>query len=237
MSEGEHRARQLEQELRDLTSAISHDLRAPLRAVEGFSRALLETAPAGLDAESVHYLSRIRQASQQLARRIEGLMRLGRASAYTLQLRQINLAALARTVVEALRQSEPDRQVTVDIPDELVAWADPTLGGALLECLLANAWKFSRSSPSARIELGRREQDGEQVYFVRDSGMGFDMAGADKLFQPFVRLHAAADDDGPGIGLALARRIVARHHGRIWADAAPGRGAIFYFTLAPRTPV
>jgi light-regulated signal transduction histidine kinase (bacteriophytochrome) len=234
MNATERRARELEEELRDLISAIAHDLRAPLRAVDGFSRALLETAPADLDAGSQHYLSRIREASRQLTRRIEALVRLGRASTSALACRQIDLAALARTIVEALRQSEPDRQVTVEIADGLTAFADPALGMALLECLLDNAWKFTRRRPNARIELGRLEQDGEQVFFVRDSGIGFDMAQADSLFQPFARLHAATDDEGLGIGLALARRIVARHNGRIWAEAERDRGATLYFTLAAR---
>jgi signal transduction histidine kinase len=229
----EQRARALEDELRDLAQALSHDLRAPLRALEGFSRMLLEQHQEGLDEQGRDYLRRLREASAQMSRQVEGLTRLARVSSAELRPAPVDLGALAREQLARLAEREPARAaaVTAVVADGLHAQADPTLAAVLLDVLLANAWKFTREAPAARIEVGREPGGERPTWFVRDDGAGFDMRYADRLFHPFARLHRDAEFEGLGIGLAVARRVVNRHGGRLWAVAEPGAGATFYFTL------
>jgi PAS domain S-box-containing protein len=214
-------------ELESFAYSISHDLRAPLRGIDGFSRLLQEEYGSRLDNQGNEYLVRVRRAAQRLGTLIDDLLELSRVSRHEMRRVQVDLSALAADIVEDLRQGEPDRIVAVDIAAHCTANGDPQLLRVLLENLLGNAWKYSRRTDGARLEFGRDEQG----YFVRDNGAGFDMAYAEKLFMPFQRLHNPADFEGSGIGLASAARVVRRHGGRIWAEGSPGAGAVFRFTL------
>jgi PAS domain S-box-containing protein len=219
-------------ELEAFSYSVSHDLRAPLRAIDGFSQALLEEYGARLDAEGHDYLRRVRAAAQRMAELIDDLLDLSRVTRREMRREPVDLTALARAAVEQIRRAEPERQVDVVIAEGLVAEGDPHLLRVALENLLGNAWKFTGGQPRARIEVGATRRDGLAAYFVADNGVGFDMAHAGKLFGAFQRLHGMTAFPGTGIGLATVQRIVHRHGGQIWADAAPGRGATFHFTLA-----
>jgi signal transduction histidine kinase len=220
-------------ELEAFCYSVSHDLRAPLRSIDGFSQALLEDFPSDVPEEARRYLARIRSSTQRMGQLIEDLLNLSKVSRGDLQRRDIDIGELARQVAAELQQREPARKVEVSVWDGMQANADPRLLRAALENLIGNAWKFSAKAEHARVEIGCL-RDGEQAsFFVRDNGAGFDMRYADKLFGAFQRLHSASEFQGTGIGLATVQRIVHRHGGRIWADAAPGKGAVFFFTLAP----
>ena len=221
------------QELESFSYSVSHDLRSPLRAIAGFSDALQEELP-GLTPEAGRLFERIRAATRRMAQRIDGLLNLAHVSRRQLTLQPVDLTAVAEEIIDEFRQREPARDVHVVIAPDLVAQGDPKLLRAALENVLENAWKFTAESPNAGIEVGAVGDGGETVYFVRDNGAGFDMAFADKLFAAFSRLHANDEFPGTGIGLATVQRIVQRHGGRIWAEAAPGKGATFYFTLGER---
>jgi len=221
----------LNKELESFSYAVSHDLRAPLRAIDGFSQALIEDAGPQLDQASHDHLTRIRQAAQRMGMLIDDLLKLARVTRAELEVGRTDLSATAASVVGELRRAAPERAVEVSIAPGLSVDGDPTLLGVVLENLLSNAWKFTGKVANPRIEFGRIEQDGEPVYFVRDNGAGFDMAYADKLFGAFQRLHDNKDYPGTGIGLATVQRIIRKHGGRIWAEAAVGRGATFYFTF------
>jgi signal transduction histidine kinase len=218
-------------ELETFSYSVAHDLRAPLRGIDGFSQALLEDHGDRLDASGKDALQRVRAASQRMAQLIDDLLKLSRVTRSELHREPVDLSALARTIVADLQKAQPDREVIVVIAEGLAANGDPRLLRAVLENLLANAWKFTAKQPRARIEFGMTRHDGGRAYFVRDDGAGFDMAYADKLFGAFQRLHASSDFPGTGIGLATVQRIVHRHGGRVWAEGAVGRGATFYFTL------
>lgn len=220
-------------ELESFAYAVSHDLRTPLRALDGFSQALLEDCAAQLDAVGQDYLMRIRRGSQKMGALIDALLELSRVTRETLRRAPVDLSAIARDVVDTLHQAEPLRDVTVAIAPDLRVEGDAMLLRILLDNLIGNAWKFTAGRAGARIEVAAHAdtQRGGMVYVVRDNGVGFDMAYADKLFGAFQRLHSSRDFPGTGIGLATAQRIVHRHGGDIWADAAPGNGACFYFTL------
>ncbi len=220
-------------ELETFSYSVSHDLRAPLRAMDGFSQVLLETRAAELDDEAKHYLQRIRLASQRMAELIDGLLDLARISRSSFERDRVDLAVLAAEIVRELRARDPEREVELAIAPTLPAHADPRLVRAALSNLLENAWKYTRRRAHARIELGASQQGGETVYFVRDDGAGFDMAYTRKLFGVFPRLHSEREFEGTGIGLATVQRIVQRHGGRIWAEAAVDKGATFFFTLGP----
>jgi signal transduction histidine kinase len=218
------------EELESFSYAVAHDLRAPLRAIDGFGAILLEDYRDRLDDEGRQYLNYVRGAAQQMAQLIDDLLGLSRVTRSEFQRRHADLTALARAVAARLAQSEPDRRAEVVVADGLAATADPGLLAIMFENLLGNAWKFTRKSPAARIEVGSMG-GAPPVFFVRDNGAGFDMAFASKLFGMFQRLHAADEFEGTGIGLATVHRVVRRHGGRIWAEAAVGEGAAFFFTL------
>ena len=218
-------------ELEAFAYSVSHDLRAPLRAIDGFSQALSEDYADALDDTGMDYLRRVRAAAQRMAQLIDDLLALSRLSQVDIARRPIDIGSLARQVATDLQQREPKRQVEWRFPEELLTEGDPQLLRVALENLLGNAWKFTRHRSAAQIEVGRIDKDGVAVFFVRDNGAGFDMAFADKLFGPFQRLHDTRDFEGHGIGLATVQRIIHRHGGRIWAEAAPDHGATFYFSL------
>ena len=218
-------------ELEAFSYSVSHDLRAPLRAIDGFSQALVEDYGSQLDDGARGYLDRIRAASQRMGDLINDLLNLSRITRSKLERSDIDMARLAEEIVKELRDGQPEREVTVQIEPDLSTNADPRLVRVLLANLLGNAWKFTAKRRSARIDFGAEVEDGVRWYFVRDNGAGFSMEYADKLFKPFQRLHAAAEFDGTGIGLATVKRIVSRHGGKIWAEAESDSGATFYFTL------
>ncbi len=218
-------------ELESFAYSISHDLRAPLRSMDGFSLALLEDYPDCLDDTGQDYLRRIRGAAQRMGVLIDDLLRLSRLSTVEMQDVRVDLGAFARSVAEELFASEPERRVTVDVAPDLLVHGDPTLLRSVMQNLLANAWKFTGGQPHGHIEVGEVEQGGERVFFVRDDGAGFDMAYADKLFGVFQRLHDTAEFPGTGVGLATVQRAIRRHGGRVWGESAVDEGACFYFTL------
>lgn len=218
-------------ELEAFSYSVAHDLRAPLRSIDGFSHALEEDYAASLDDTGKEYLTLVRESAKRMADLIDDLLALSRVARTELHREKVDLAELARGVSGDLRRRDPARAVEFVIADALPVDADARLVGIALENLLGNAWKFSAKAASPRIEVGVTERDGAPAFFVRDNGAGFDMANAKRLFTPFQRLHSDKDYEGTGIGLATVQRIIARHHGRIWADAKPGEGATFYFTL------
>ncbi len=218
-------------ELEAFSYSVAHDLRAPLRSIDGFSRALLEDYGPQLDETARDYLGRVRAASQRMGELIDDLLQLSRLTRQPLRTQEVDLSALARRVVEQLRQQEPGRAVDVRVQPGVVARGDPKLLAVALENLLHNAWKFTAPRPRAAVEFGVVQTDGGLACYVRDNGVGFDMRYADKLFAPFQRLHKPSEFPGTGIGLATVQRVVARHGGRVWAEAAPEAGATFYFTL------
>lgn len=217
-------------ELESLTYTIAHDLRAPLRTIEGFSRALSEDCGEELDADGRRYLQHVLEAAQRMSGMLEGLLSLARIQRAELHPIPLELAGMARHIVNQLQAAEPARPIEVAITDGIPVEADSTLLTGALEALLQNAWKFTRGREPARIEVGIQPGT-PPIYFVRDNGVGFDMRYADKLFTPFQRLHSEREFEGVGIGLATARDVVRRHGGRIWAEAGVDRGATFYFTL------
>ncbi len=218
-------------ELEAFSYSVSHDLRAPLRGIDGFSKALLEDYGDKLDSQGQDYLRRVRAASQRMERLIDDMLTLSRVTRSDMRRTPVDLSAVARSVTDELRAREPRRQVDLVIAPGLTAMADPNLMHIVLGNLLGNAWKFTSKHPTARIEVGAQERDGETIFFVRDDGAGFDMAYAHNLFGAFRRLHATAEFEGTGIGLATVHRIVHRHGGRIWAEGQPETGATFYFTM------
>jgi signal transduction histidine kinase/ActR/RegA family two-component response regulator len=218
-------------ELEAFAYSVSHDLRAPLRSIDGFSQVLLEEYDDGLDADGQNYLRRVRAASQRMGELIDDLLRLSRVTRAEMIREKVDLSALAQEVAAQLQETQPERQVEFVIAEGLVANGDARLLRVVLENLLGNAWKFTGKQTCARIEFSCTETDGKPAYFVRDSGAGFDMAYADKLFGAFQRLHSTAEFEGAGIGLATIQRIIHRHGGQVWAKGAVGQGATFYFTL------
>jgi PAS domain S-box-containing protein len=215
-------------ELESFAYSVSHDLRAPLRAIDGFGRELVEQYGASLDDRAQHYLTRICAATQRMSALIDGLLALSRITRAELVRAQVDLSAMARSIVDELREREPTRKVDANIGDGLSAVAEPRLARALLENLLANAWKFTSRRDCASIEVGRLD---DSVFYVRDDGAGFDMEHAGRLFAPFHRLHSTHQFEGTGIGLATVQRIATRHGGRVWAEAAVDKGATFFFML------
>jgi signal transduction histidine kinase len=220
-------------ELETFSYSVSHDLRAPLRSMAGFSKALLDDWGSKLDGGGRDYLQRIQNASQQMAQLIDDLLVLSRVTRQVMQRKPVDLSALAERVAAGLRETTPERAVEFVIQPGLKAEGDERLLCLALQNLLDNAWKFTSRHETAHIEFATTQADGQQVYYVRDDGAGFDMAYADKLFVPFQRLHSREEFGGTGIGLATAERVIRRHGGRIWGEGAVDKGATFSFTLQP----
>lgn len=221
-------------ELEAFAYSVSHDLRAPLRSIDGFSKVLVDRYGDQLDPTARDYLNRVRRGSQRLGQLMDDLLNLSRVTRWEMHRQRVDLSALARSIAVDLQQSQPARQVEFAIPDGLTAQGDARLLEIALRNLLDNAWKFTAQQPSPRIEFGHEGSDGQGEFFVRDNGAGFDMAYADKLFTPFQRLHPTAEFPGSGIGLATVQRIISRHGGRVRVQAAVNQGATFYFSLQTR---
>ena len=221
-------------ELESFSYSVSHDLRAPLRSIDGFSRIVIKQCADKLDDENRENLNRVRAASQRMGELIDDLLKLSRIGRAELRRTTFDFSALALEVITYLHEAEPARQVTCVVAPGLSATADRALLRVVLNNLLGNAWKFSGRQADGRIEFGAIEHDGEQVFFVRDNGAGFDPAYASKLFTPFQRLHTKHEFPGSGIGLATVQRIIHRHRGRVWAEAQVNQGATIYFTLSAK---
>jgi two-component system, sensor histidine kinase and response regulator len=218
------------QELEMFSYAVAHDLRAPLRGIDGFSRALLEDHGDVLPADGLANLQRVRDATKRMARLIDDLLRLSQTANAPLERRTFDLSALATAVIDELRAVTP-REVTVEIEPEMIVDGDPPLVRIVLENLLGNAWKFTRQHAAPAIHVGFGERGAERAIYIRDNGAGFDAARAERLFGAFQRFHSSVDFDGNGVGLAIVQRIINRHGGRIWVESAIGHGATFSFTL------
>lgn len=218
---------QANQELEAFAYSVSHDLRAPLRAIDGFSKVLAERYAATLDEAGQGYLERVRKAANRMGELIDALLKMSRVTRSALRHERVDLGRMAAELVDDLRAGDPDHAVEVEIHGDLVAEGDASLLRNLLENLLGNAWKFTRGTVDPRIEFGRNAVE----FFIRDNGAGFDQEYVDKLFRPFQRLHDQSEFAGHGIGLASVKRIVERHGGSIRAEGRPGQGATFYFTL------
>lgn len=232
----QERTAQLEtsnQELASLSYSISHDLRTPLRAIDGFSLALLEDYKNVLDEQGRNYLDRVRAASQHMGTLIDDLLRLSQIARQVFQRLPVNLSALVNIIASEFLSSYPERSVEVLIEPGLNVHGDLALLHIAIENLFKNAWTFTSLGKQARIEFGCREIDGLLTYFMRDNGMGFDMQYAAKLFQPFQHLHGNSELEGSGMGLAIVQRIIQKHGGKIWAEAQVNEGATFFFTLSP----
>ncbi len=218
-------------ELEAFSYSVSHDLRAPLRSIDGFSQALLEDYAGKLDEMGKDYIARVRAASQRMSQLIDDMLMLSRVTRREMKRETVDLSALAKTIAAELARTQPERQVEFIIAPGAVVKGDAELLRAMLENLLGNAWKFTSKNAGGKIEFGITEHDGRTAYFVRDNGVGFDMAYADKLFKAFQRLHAPSEFPGTGIGLATVKRIIHRHGGEVWAKGEAGKGATFYFDL------
>jgi light-regulated signal transduction histidine kinase (bacteriophytochrome) len=237
---------ELSRELDSLAYAVSHDLRAPLRSVDGFSQALLEDYEAELDDQGRQFLGFVREAAQQMTRMLDDLVAFSRLARAPVERGRVDVSSVAGRIAERLKRTEPARAVAVTIEAGLEADADEELLGVILENLLVNAWKFTARREAARIDVGRQapsaperpptEPSGEGAFFVRDNGVGFDPAMTSRLFGAFQKLHPRQDYGGNGIGLATVRRLVMRHGGKVWAEGRPGEGATFFFTLGEAPP-
>lgn len=219
------------QELEAFSYSVSHDLRAPLRSIDGFSRALLDDYSVQLDEVGKDYLQRVRAATQRMGQLIDDMLKLSRVTRSEMNFETVNLSVLAQTVADELQQAQPERRVEFVCMPGMTVRGDAHLLKIALENLLGNAWKFTSKREHAHIEIGVTHKVGASVYFIRDNGAGFDMAYVGKLFSAFQRLHAMAEFSGTGIGLATVQRIIHRHGGRVWAEGELGKGATFYFTL------
>jgi two-component system sensor histidine kinase/response regulator len=228
----EHKNRELE----SFSYAVSHDLRAPLRRIASFSRAVLETQGDRLDDAGRKYLTRVREASQHMSQLIDDVFYLSRVTRAEIREQEVDLSELATIILNRFREAEPARGVEVKIRPGVVVDGDARLLRIALENLLENAWKFTGREPEPRIEFGVSNISGEPTYFVRDNGAGFDMTYAGRLFGPFQRLHPQHEFPGSGIGLATVQRIIHRHGGRVWAEGLVGQGATFHFTLGRPRP-
>ncbi len=218
-------------ELEAFSYSVSHDLRAPLRGIDGWSQALFEDYHEKLDEQGKQYIDRVRSETQRMGHLIDDMLQLSRLTRAEINREEVDLSALAQVIVERLKREEPHRRVEVNIHAGMIADCDSNLLEAVLSNLLENAFKFTSKREDARIEFGQAELEGQRVFFVRDNGAGFDMAYAQKLFGAFQRMHKASEFPGTGVGLATVQRIIHRHGGRVWSEAEPGRGAVFYFTL------
>jgi signal transduction histidine kinase len=219
-------------ELESFSYSVSHDLRAPLRAITGFSQALQEDYVSALDDTGKHYLDRIRKATDNMSNLIDSLLKLSRLTRSKYKREKVNLSQLVEELAEEQKQAHPDREIIFEIQPDLIAVCDKNMLRVMLSNLLSNAVKYSQDKPVSNIRFGaKQDKSSKETYFVSDNGVGFDMRYADKLFGAFQRLHSSDNFEGAGIGLATVQRIINRHGGRIWAEAAPGEGATFYFVL------
>lgn len=218
-------------ELEAFCYSVSHDLRAPLRSISGFSQILLEDYLTSLDENAQDYLQRVDHAAKQMGGLIDDLLRLSRINREDMVYHQVDLTTLAYRKIDLLSEMQRGRHISFDIQENMQVNGDQNLLKLLVQNLLENAMKYTAKETQAHIEFGVQNMDGEQVFFVRDNGVGFDMTYADKLFQPFQRLHSVKEFPGSGVGLATVQRVIQRHGGRIWADAQVGEGAVFYFVL------
>jgi PAS domain S-box-containing protein len=222
----------LTKEMETFSYSVAHDLRSPLAAISGFSKILEKEVGASVSPRSRHLLSRIRAAAHQMEEMTEGLLALARVSPAQMRAQAVELGQIAAGLLEKLRERDPDRNVDVHVMRDLWVRGDAVLLSQALSNLLSNAWKFTGKQPQARIEVGSQTgADGQTVYFVKDNGAGFDMNYASRLFGVFSRLHTTAEFEGTGIGLAIVKKVIDRHAGRIWAESVPDQGATFYFTL------
>jgi signal transduction histidine kinase len=229
--------RALNDELGAFAYSVSHDLRAPLRSIDGFSQILLEDKGAALGEDGRQHLDRVRAAATRMGTLIDDMLLLSRLTRDEMSPRRVDLTTLARSVVDDLRAREPQRRVEFETNGALSATCDERLLRVALTNLLGNSWKFTRAREPAHVSFGGETHDGETVFFVKDDGVGFDMRYADKLFGAFQRLHNTSEFEGSGIGLATVQRIVHRHGGRVWAESEVGKGTTFYFTLPPAKPL
>ena len=221
-------------ELEAFAYSVSHDLRSPLRSIDGFSQAVLEDYADKMDEEGQHYLRRVRAGSQRMGKLIDDILQLSRTTRRVMKREPVDLSEMALIVAEELRETDPGRNVKFTIVEGAEVTGDAHLLRVMLENLLGNAWKYSGGKEKAEIEFGVKKEDGATIYFIRDNGAGFEMKYADKLFVPFQRLHSDAEFAGSGVGLANVQRIIRRHGGRVWAEGEPEKGAVFYFTLQRR---
>ena len=219
-------------ELESFSYSVSHDLRAPLRVIDGYSNILLKTFSAQMPAEAQRLLKAVSTGAKHMDRLIDDLLRFSRLGRQPLRKQPVNILTLVREVVEELRKEQGDRHIEVNIGDLPNCGGDPSLLKQVFVNLLSNAFKYTRQKEKATVEVGFQQQEGENVYFIRDNGAGFDMEYAGKLFGVFQRLHSADEFEGTGVGLSIVQRIIQRHGGRTWAEGKVGEGAIFYFTLS-----
>jgi PAS domain S-box-containing protein len=221
-------------ELESFSYSVSHDLRAPLRSLEGFTRILmLDYAGKVVDDRALELMRRMTASVARMGQLIEDLLKLSQVTRTVIHPQELDLTAMATTILDDLRARDPERVAEMHVEPGMTAVADPGLLRAVLENLLGNAWKFSGKMAAARIAVGvTRTAESDTTYFIQDNGAGFDMEFADQLFAPFQRLHRATEFEGTGVGLATVQRVIHRHGGRIWAESSPGKGAKFFFTLA-----
>jgi PAS domain S-box-containing protein len=235
LAEAKEAAEAASRELEAFSYSVAHDLRAPLRGMNGFAQILLDTYSAKIDDDGRDWLNEIVQNAAKMANLIDGLLALSRVTRSELRVHRVDLSTLMSDTVRRLRETESERAVEFRVMPNLHADVDPRLAQALVDNLLGNAWKFTSKTPSALVEFGATEREGARAFYVKDNGAGFDMAFANKLFAPFQRLHTGAEFPGTGIGLATVQRIVRRHGGKVWAEGQVGHGATFFFTLTPGT--
>jgi len=229
-----NRTHQLEianSELEAFSYSVSHDLRSPLRAIDGFSQALIEDYEQTLDDTGKDYLNRVRSAAQRMGSLIDDMLKLSKVNRAEMTISKIDLSDMAKTILQELGELEPDRRVQCAVTSGITAYCDQHLIRIALANLIGNAWKYSSPQAQGRIEFGMRLNGNDAAYFVQDNGVGFDMKYSEKLFSAFQRLHSQHEFQGTGIGLATVKRVISRHGGRVWAESTPGQGATFYFTL------
>lgn len=218
-------------ELESFSYSVSHDLRAPLRAIDGFSLVLKEDYADAFDDTAHDYLHRIRLGAQRMSKLIDDMLQLSRISRHEIDKHPVDLSALAAETIAKYRALDPNRSVEVSIDPDMCAYGDRFLLAQMLDNLINNAWKYTSTTPNAKIQIGKTNIDGKLVYYVKDNGVGFEMKYIDKLFGVFQRLHSNEQFEGSGVGLATVKRIISRHDGNVWAESEVGKGSTFYFTL------
>lgn len=223
--------RAVNKELETFSYSVSHDLRAPLRSIDGFSMALLEDYADKIDEEGQDYLNRVRKSAQTMSDLIDDLLELSQLTRSEFKREVVDLSSISSAVLHELAVQEPEREVDTRIEEGIMASGDKRLLKVMMDNLISNSWKYTGKKKKPEIEFGQTKKNGENVYYIRDNGAGFDMQYADKLFGAFQRLHSSQDFPGTGVGLAIVQRIVHRHGGLTWAEAEPDRGATFYFSL------